>query len=81
MHGMSEEWLTVKEASAATSVSATRIYSLINRRQVTADLRTVGKGARILVVRVREVTTATRQIKQNAPALVRGGDKKVMLKV
>jgi hypothetical protein len=66
-----EEWLTVREASAATSISATRIYSLINRRKVTANLRTVGKGARILVVKVCDVTAATGQKRQKAHPLAR----------
>ena len=51
-----EEWLTVKEAAERTGEKVGRIYELIKRRRITADLRVVGKrGARILVVRSRGI--------------------------
>jgi hypothetical protein len=52
------EWMTVREASAATGISVGRIYTLINTHQVKAELRRVGtKDASVLVVRACEVTS------------------------
>ena len=50
-----DEWLTVREAALATGVRVGGIYSMINRKKISAELKSVGKGARVLVVRPREV--------------------------
>jgi hypothetical protein len=47
--------MTVREAAAVTGIRVGRIYSMIKGRKVSAELMSVGKGARLLVVRPREV--------------------------
>jgi excisionase family DNA binding protein len=57
--GAMGEWLTVREAAEVTGISVGRIYTLINNHKVRAELKKVGtRGACVLVVRAREVTTA-----------------------
>ena len=50
-----DEWMTVREAAAVMGIRVGRIYSMIKGRKVSAELMSVGKGARLLVVRPREV--------------------------
>ncbi len=50
-----DEWLTVR-AALATGVRVGRIYWLINRKKIRAELESVGQaGTRVLIVRPREV--------------------------